>query len=382
MKILYHHRIRSKDGQFVHLQELVHAFESLGHEVSLVGPQILESAAFGAAGGFTDTLRKRLPSFVSELLETIYSLVALPRLLNQIRQKNPDFIYERFNLFFPIGAMVAKLKRIPYVVEINGPLFEERRDTMGISLKSLARWSQGYVWRSADLALPVTEVLAGYLERYGVDRRKLLVLHNGVEFNKFANADGDSIRKKYGLDGKTVLGFTGFIRDWHRVDTVISAMGEGVLPSDTHLLLVGDGPELSSLVELAKRLNLEERVHFVGLVKRDEIQHYIAAFDIALQPAVTDYASPLKLIEYLAAGVAIVGPDTPNIRELLSHETNSLLFRPLDDASRVSCIARLSKDRSLRETLGKNAQQTISSLQLTWLQNARRIIDKVEGMRK
>jgi glycosyltransferase involved in cell wall biosynthesis len=380
MKILYHHRIRSKDGQFVHLQELVHAFKENGHDVSLVGPQILENSEFGAGGGFTDTLRKFLPGFVTELLETGYSLVALPRLVREVNRYKPDFIYERFNLFFPIGAMVAKWKKIPYVLEINGPLFEERRDTMGISLSRWARWTQGYVWRNAVLALPVTEVLAGYLDRYGVNRRNVLVLHNGVEYDKFAKASGTTIRDKYGLHGKTVLGFTGFVRDWHKVDAVIDAMGRGELPKDTHLLVVGDGPVLQDLKNLTVKLALSDRVHFAGLVNRDEVQLYIAAFDIALQPAVTEYASPLKVIEYLAAGTAIIGPDQPNIRELLTHNENALLFSPLDDSARVENLKKLCVDSQLRARLGSNARATIASLRLTWQENAKRIVERVSAV--
>jgi glycosyltransferase involved in cell wall biosynthesis len=361
MKILYHHRIRSKDGQFVHLEELVHAFKALGHEVNLVGPKIVEDAPFGAGGGFTDTLRKFLPGFVTEILETAYSLAALPRLLREINLRRPDFIYERFNLFFPIGAMVAKWKRIPYVLEINGPLFEERRDTMGISLTRWAKWTQGYVWRTAVLALPVTEVLAGYLDRYGVSRSNVLVLHNGVEYEKFANADGQVIRQKYGLQGRTVLGFTGFIRDWHRVDAVIEAMGRRELPDDTSLLIVGDGPVLQSLKDLVVKLSLTDRVHFAGLVGRDEVQKYIACFDVALQPAVTEYASPLKVIEYLAAGTAIVGPNQANIRELLTDGANALLFPPNDDLARVKALKRLCSDKELRMALGAKAKESIAT---------------------
>jgi glycosyltransferase involved in cell wall biosynthesis len=379
MKILYHHRIRSKDGQFVHLQELVHAFQHLGHDVSLVGPPILENAAFGASGGFTDTLRATLPGFLTEMLETCYSLVALPRLLRAIKTDRPDFIYERFNLFFPVGAIVAKWKKIPYVLEINGPLFEERRDHTGMSLHRWARWTQGYTWRNAGLALPVTEVLAGYLDRYGVDRKHVLVLHNGVEYEKFANADGSGIREKYGLNDKIVLGFTGFIRDWHRVDSVIEAMGRKDLPDNTHLLIVGDGPVLQDLKDLTSKLGLLGRVHFAGLVERDQVQKYIATFDVALQPAVTEYASPLKVIEYLAAGTAIVGPNQPNIRELLEHEKNALLFPAGDDLARVHSLQRLCKDASLRKALGDGARQTISRLRLTWLENAQRIVERVSA---
>ena len=141
MNILYHHRIRSKDGQFVHLSELVHAFQLEGHTVTLVGPKILENSAFGAGGGYSDLLRKFLPKFMFELLEFGYSLLAFPRLLYQTLRIKPDFIYERFNLFFPVGVWVSKLTSTPLALEVNGPLLRERSEHGGLTLKSLAKWS-------------------------------------------------------------------------------------------------------------------------------------------------------------------------------------------------------------------------------------------------
>ena len=54
MRILYHHRIRSKDGQYVHLEEMVHALRSLGHEVEIVGPRHVEQESFGLIGTVAD----------------------------------------------------------------------------------------------------------------------------------------------------------------------------------------------------------------------------------------------------------------------------------------------------------------------------------------
>jgi hypothetical protein len=51
MKILYHHRIRSKDGQYVHVEEMTAAFARLGHEIVLVGPAAIETEEFGSDAG-------------------------------------------------------------------------------------------------------------------------------------------------------------------------------------------------------------------------------------------------------------------------------------------------------------------------------------------
>jgi glycosyltransferase involved in cell wall biosynthesis len=79
---------------------------------------------------------------------------------------------------------------------------------------------------------------------------------------------------------------------------------------------------------LALDHNLQERVTFTGVVPRERIPEYVAAFDIALQPAVVPYASPLKVFEYLALGKAIVAPRQPNIEEILTDRLNAFCLIP------------------------------------------------------
>ena len=69
MRILFHHRIASKDGQYVHVEELINALRKLGHEVIIVGPNHIEKKRFGAEDGFVSTLRRKLPKGIYELLE-------------------------------------------------------------------------------------------------------------------------------------------------------------------------------------------------------------------------------------------------------------------------------------------------------------------------
>jgi hypothetical protein len=64
MKILYHHRIASKDGQFVHIEELTHSLKKRGHELIIVGPAVVESDQFGGEGGLVAKLKRYLPKFV------------------------------------------------------------------------------------------------------------------------------------------------------------------------------------------------------------------------------------------------------------------------------------------------------------------------------
>lgn len=381
MRILYHHRTAAKDGMDVHIRELVAAFERRGHVIEIVGPAEGDAREIGSSGSLVTTIRRNLPRAAAEGLEIAYDKVATRRLRAAATRFRPDIVYERYNLFLTAGLQVARAIGAPFIVEVNSPLAEERDVHGGLALKGIARTMEAKVWAGADLVLPVTSVLADMVAEQGVGREKLLVTPNGVRMDMFRpdQADRDGLRRKLGLEGKVVLGFTGFVRDWHGLDRVIRLLAEGQLPQDVHFLVVGDGPELPRLRTLATELGVTERVHFAGVVGRADIPTHVAAFDIALQPRVVPYASPLKLFEYMAMRRPIIAPDTPNIREILTHEADALLFAESDLAGFATAIYRLSTDHVLRSRLGQAARARIIDRDLTWDGNARRIEDTIYG---
>jgi glycosyltransferase involved in cell wall biosynthesis len=375
MKILYHHRTRSKDGQYVHIEEMIHALRDLGHEVIIVAPPGSESEDFGSDAGVVAWLKRHIPKFIYELMELAYSFVAYRQLAAAVKKHRPDCLYERYNLFLPAGIWIKRRFGLPMLLEINAPIFEERARYDGLALKGLARWSQAYAWRNADCVLPVTGVLADIVADYGVPRERIAVIPNGINWEQFERAPEHAQAKAaLGLQDRLVLGFTGFVRDWHGLDKVIDMIAQDPPESSRHLLVVGDGPARAALEAQADALNIRHRVSFTGVIGRADVAKYVAAFDIALQPAVVSYASPLKLFEYLALGKAIIGPAQPNLMEILSDGENAVLFDPVAADGMAKAIGRLSADAALRKRMGESARDTITEKKLTWRENAIRVV--------
>lgn len=370
MRILYHHRLASKDGQLVHVEELVRALERRGHEVRVLAPPLYADRPFGAEGGIVDRLKRALPAALYELLELAYGLLAGLRLLLAARRIRPDLVYERYSLHTPAGALVRAVLGTPLLLEVNAPLAEERARFDGLALPRLARAVERAIWRRADRVLVVTEVLAGRVRAAGVPAERIAVTPNGVDLGRLDGAPAAAeARRALGLDGRLVLGFVGFVKAWHGLAAVLDWLARSAGP-ETVLVVAGDGPALGELRRRAADLALEERVRFLGIVPRERIAAVIRAFDIALQPAVVDYASPLKLVEYMALGRAILAPDSANIREVLRHGENAWLIGPdgLEDG-----LARLAGDAALRARLGAAARATVQARGLTWDANARRV---------
>jgi glycosyltransferase involved in cell wall biosynthesis len=372
MRILYSHRIQSRDGQGVHLDALVAALRAEGHEVRVVGPSAYDQAELGGESRLVALIRRALPRFVVELLELAYSLPAILKLDRAAREFGPDALYERYNLFYLAGTFVARRRKLPFLVEVNAPLAEERARFGGLALKGLARWSERFVWRHADWVLPVTAVLGGHIAAAGVPEDRIVVIPNGIDLEDFPEAL--AARQSGPEATELVLGFVGFVRDWHGLDAVVRGIAAWDGPTRLRLRVVGEGPARPGLERLAAALGIADRVEFTGLAKREAIPGLVAGFDIALQPAVVPYASPLKVFEYMAAGRAIVAPDQPNIREVLEHGRTAILFDVKQSDGLWQAIRRLAADPELRARLGQAARAEVIGRDRTWAGNARRVV--------
>ena len=171
-----------------------------------------------------------------------------------------------------------------------------------------------------------------------------------------------------------VLGFVGWFRQWHGLGEMIAALDTaGIFRLGAKLLLVGDGPARPELERLIGERGLGGSVTITGPVDRQALFGHLAAMDIALQPAATQYASPMKLFEYLAAGKAVVAPDQDNIREVVQDGENALLAPPGDWVRFAGRVRELMDDPGLRRRLGQAGRKTILENGRTWQENASRV---------
>jgi glycosyltransferase involved in cell wall biosynthesis len=358
LKILYHHRTQAEDGQAVHIRALIAAFRALGHEVREIAlvERSREAATAGASGGGARSRYgwvARAPRFARELAEYGYGQLARGRLLRAAREFEPRFLYERYAFGNTAGVHVARALKKPLVLEVNSPMVLELEKTRGLSFPALARRIEGRVFRSATLVCAVTGVLRDMLVKLGVERERILLTPNGVDLERYTYAAGARQRARAALGlpseggNELVLGFVGFFRDWHRLDQVLAAMAAPELQG-ARLVLVGEGPARAELERVAAGGGLSGRLSFAGARPHHEIPALLPAFDVALVPAINPYASPLKLFEYMAASLAVIAPDQPNLREVLTHEREALLVPSGEPAPLRTALVQLAHRRHSR----------------------------------
>lgn len=372
MKILYHHRIASKDGQFVHIDEIVRSLIEQGHDVTVIGPDVAESGDFGHDGGFVTKLKQKLPKAVYELMELGYSAIAAFKLIKQIKKDRPDAIYERYNLYQPAGIIISKIFKIPLILEVNAPLKEEReRFSGGLGLPAFAKAVENFTWRGADHVLPVTDVLAEHLRKVKVPEGRITVIHNGIRQQVLERFENRDVHEKQTV----TIGFVGFMHLTCGVEKAIDVLARHP-DKELRLVCVGNGNVVDELKAQAERLGVAEKVEFTGLLGREEVFERVKDFDITLQPAVTEYASPLKMFEYMVARSLIVAPRMKNIEEILDDET-AILF---EDGQFESALEEAVKNFGQHGAKRDAAFNRLKERGFIWQKNAERIVSIAQNI--
>lgn len=363
-----------RKGCSVHVQEVLRALLKRGHWVELFATRLDGPPPRGLEMLRTHQLSAPPKGDIAERERQL--LQANGPLRRALEGHAPfDLVYERYSLWSDAGMEYAQAAGIPGLLEVNAPLVEEQKQRRSLVDEATARRVAQRVFETATALLPVSEELAGYLTRQGVARRCVHVTPNGVDPERFANALPAVPRSPETF----TVGFLGTLKPWHGLETLAEAFALVHRRDPTYrLLVVGDGPERAGL---ERRLALEgvaaDAVRFSGAAPPEEVPGWLASMDAALAPypdLAEFYFSPLKVYEYMAAGLPVAASRIGQVTKLIQEGVNGLLTPPGDAAALAEAIDRLRNDQPLRERLGRAARSKVLR-DHTWDAVAGRIID-------
>lgn len=277
-----------------------------------------------------------------------------------------DVLYERDSTISYGGIIAARRLGIPIAMEINGDLIEEWKQ-MGLNFsknqESVVHFITGQTYRHVTHLVTVGETLRKRLiQRWKLDPSHISVVRNGAEIDLFADPGAvPDLRSRYKINSGPMVIFTGSFQPWHGVDLILDAFNRVVpLMPDATMVFVGDGQFWSDLKTQASSLNLDGQVVFTGKVDHKVVAQLMDSADIAViyhrGNAAEIVETPLKLFEYMAAGKAIIAPDVPNMKRILTNRSNALLIQPDDPIALGNAMVELINDAALRKSLGCKAR--------------------------
>ncbi|MDN5635514.1 MAG: glycosyltransferase family 4 protein, partial [Brevibacterium sp.] len=341
-------------GASVHVQEVVRTFRNLGHEVSIFCTRTDDDIPADLAD--LDITRLEVPRGLDRGQREIALLRLSDMLADMVVNtateagQSFDLVYERYSLFSTAGAQISERLGVPLVLEVNAPLLAEQKQHRGLVHAEHAARTTARSFVEAERIVCVSTTVAEWVRRDYPGLRDVSVVPNGVNTNRITPAAQTS------LGGPVRIGFVGTLKPWHGTDRLIDACAD--LHGNVHLDILGHGPEAQSLQKQAKTRRLGDRVTFHGALAPEEIPSRLRTFDIAAAPypAGENYFSPLKIYEYLAAGLPIVASAVGSIPDVLEG-TGAATLVPADDTDALThALQNLIEDPEARHRMGAAAR--------------------------
>lgn len=357
--------LTGKNAQTTHLLEV---FENVGRDepTLLVVPRPIE----------VKVDRPGIVYLSHPRLQLLFQFVLLARAWSLIRRHNVDLIYVRQGGWLFTPMLIAKIFGVRLAVEINGILLEEMAKRPAWQLR-IVRWCERLSYRHATRIVAVTPAIGEWIEKqYAPALGKVVVIENGANTDLFAPREQADCRRelKWHPDARYVL-FVGHLAHWQGVEHVVRAMPSVIARvPDAHLVVVGEGPERSSLTKLAEELGVGDHVAFLGSVPYSRVPTYIGGADICVAPKVplASGYSPLKLYEYMASGRPVVASRVRGF-EVLERAEAGVLVTPNDAGAFAAALVELLGDPTRRTRMGENGRVEVVENH-SWRAVAKRVL--------
>ncbi|MBU1863692.1 MAG: glycosyltransferase family 4 protein [Candidatus Omnitrophica bacterium] len=211
----------------------------------------------------------------------------------------------------------------------------------------------------------------------GIPSQRIFNTPVGADLGTFnGSVSGERIKKRFNAGGKLVV-YIGQLNGAQYTHLFVKAVSK-IREKNPHTryLIIGSGSKSRDLQELAKCLKVDDAIMFLGALRHEMVPQYLAAADIAVacfeDNEITRCKSPLKVVEYLSAGKAIVASAVGEVKTML--EGCGILVKPGSSDALAEGVQRLLNDDTLIETMGLLARQKAEE-KYNWPRVAKELIN-------
>ena len=378
-RLTYFHYLFGDDTAVNHVRQFVDAAKKLDCNVSThalnLGNRLAAGGSASVARQVRAKVKERFARVLHEPKELAWNARYLPIELGILRAERPPALLVRDTLYSASHVLAARLTGTPLVLEINAPAAESRLYMRDYThLPGVPEALERMKLRRADDVITVSSPLRAHLiERTGVDPARVHVVLNGADVEKFSPHGPRDAEVAALVGTDPVVGFVGSFAEWHGPEQLgrMAALVVRKCPS-ARVVFVGDGAGLGRVKELTREIS--DRVIFTGRVPHDRVPGLVRLFHVAVLAETGFYCCPLKVLEWMAAGVAVVAPDHASVRDIIDDGINGALFPASDDEAMAASIVALLASPERRSALGSAASAKVRG-HLTWSHNAARVLE-------
>jgi glycosyltransferase involved in cell wall biosynthesis len=373
MKIAYissHARIPSRDANSVHLMSMCDAYSKLHHDVKLIVSNGSDEDLnvidvyqhYGVVSRF-DIVRFKVPSGKLRRLAVLAGVMPYSC-------RGADIVHSR-NLTTAWSA--SKYFNLPVMYELH--------DAPDKNKKALNMFKSLVAHKNTIGIITITKALESYVKSLLQDDSKLIVAPDGVNELSLVRLNVTEEEKvKLGLEanGKKIAVYTGHLYPGRGIELITSIAPQ--LPQYQFYIVGGREQDITRCKNFSQD---NTNVHFLGFKSPLEVRKFQQAADVLLMPYADtvsiagigntgQFASPLKMFEYMAAGRPIVSSTLPVLNEVLTHRDNALMISYHEPQQWVEALKQLAQNSELANKLGSRALHDVA--QFTWDRRAENIL--------
>jgi len=313
----------------------------------------------------------------------------------KIRQLNRRRHIDVVHMHATNGYGYALIRRIacmkPLVVHVHGttagsmslrdPTLRYGAGARDFVRECLSKTRERIVWRRADRAVSVSQSIADELhQHYGISRKALSVVHNGVDLGLFTPARRSRAKEQLGLARNNVVLFVGRLTPVKGVHYLLQAAPSVVEAFENVVFLIAGGPlhrdkrsvaYLQWLQRLSSIQSLNKHVRFLGPVSHTRLPLLYSSADIFVMPSIYE-GFPKALLEAMACEAPVVATKTGGIPEVLAENVNGLLVKSGNPKELSDSIVKLLSDPAAARQFGVNGRECVRR-KFTWETTARKL---------
>lgn len=298
---------------------------------------------------------KKLPGYTSLKMVLLHRTKS--KKLNEIKNQcltlqKPDLIISWIGIDSNIGSDLKKHWGIKLISIYDNPLVEEYKEihrSNPVKITSVLK-KEKEILENSDIIIAYSEKMIESLKQKKINIAKYYILQFTIERLMIQEKKHNQINEKINII------YIGSFLPWHRVKEIVIAINQNeTLKSQVNLHLVGKGMEYEEIKNLVQTLNADSYIKLYGYLDGDDLKNVLLKMDVGIIPGCLWFHAPIKFIQYCSAGLAIIAPETPTIREMSNFESNIYFFKSQNEILEI--LPTLIQQRSELKLKGENMRK-------------------------
>lgn len=265
-----------------------------------------------------------------------------------IKKEKIDILHCQGFLSSLLGFLLSRLTKVSYLTTVQR--LESKRNPL-----------KNFIYRQAAVCIAASQAIKRNFKE--IDCKNIEVIPNGIDLTRFENLDRQKSRQKIGLNGEFVVMTAARLEKVKGIDYLIEAIKlieAGPRPINIRLIVIGDGSEKENLEDLVVKLDLKDKVEFLGEIPNKEIPAYLVAADCFCLPSLKE-GFGIAILEAQAATIPVVGTKIGGILDLVIDNKTGILVELGNSEVIAQALFKVYSQPEFARNLAQNAKKNLNN---------------------